>query len=585
MKPPNINIFFARLLVDRLVNEGVGLFLISPGSRSTPLAVAAAEHPDTDTRVIIDERSAAFYALGYARATGNAPALICTSGTAPAHYYPAIIEAYQSRLPLIVLSADRPGELQECGANQTINQKNIFGSYAVHLSFEAPDDTFDPYGALEDIENAIQQTWVQGKAMTMPMHFNCRFREPLAPDEELFPLQRLNGRVVAWYKNRPVDLTGYSQPEYSEEVNTVAALIAEKKRGIIIAGPESRYRHCPKLGELSDTLKWPVLSDIQSQFRFNAMEINGYPIGMYDLFIDCPDAMADLKPEIVLHFGGLPTSKRLNEYLKSLEGVEYIKIQNHERTIDPDGLETLRIVAYENLFAEQFRCRVKKPDGVEYLAAWMKTEYTAVKVISEYISAGQLDEISLPRVLLDTMLTKSALYLSSSMPIRDADSFMPVSKKAIQVGANRGASGIDGIIASACGFSSGCDRIVTVVIGDLAFLHDIGSLALVECNKKPVIIVLINNDGGGIFHFLPIARHGGVFEEFFGTPHGKRFARAGDIYGLSYNTAGTVDEFVSEYEELLQQNKSGIIEIIADREENYTKHREIRAKVHEALKA
>ncbi|MEZ5357883.1 MAG: 2-succinyl-5-enolpyruvyl-6-hydroxy-3-cyclohexene-1-carboxylic-acid synthase [Candidatus Zixiibacteriota bacterium] len=583
MTPPNINMFFARLLVDRLVNEGVSLFIISPGSRSTPLTVAAAEHPDTATKIILDERTAAFYALGFARATGNAPALVCTSGTALANYYPALIEAFQSRLPLIVLSADRPEELQGVGANQTIQQANIYGEYAVNLSFEAPDTTLDPYRILESIEQAIQKTWVQGKAMTMPLHINCRFREPLAPDDDSFPLQKMNGRVASWYKNRPVDLTGYSMPDYAEEVESLAQLIAGKKRGIIVAGPESRYRHCPKLGELSARLKWPIVCDIQSQYRFSTMEIGGFPIGHFDLFLDHEKAAEELKPDLVLHFGGLPTSKRLNGFLASLTGIDYIKIQQHERTIDPDGLETKRIIAHENLFAEQLRARVSENKDATYLAKWMKTEYAALTIINRFAADNNINEITLPKTVIEIMLSKSALYLSSSMPVRDADSFMPVSKKAIQVGANRGASGIDGILASACGFSAGCDRAVTIIIGDLAFLHDIGSLKLIRENKKPAIVVVINNNGGGIFHFLPIARHESVFEEYFGTPHGLTFGKVGEMYGLPYSTPKSVGEFSEAYLDLLKQGRSGIIELIADRQENPAQHAMIRERVHEAV--
>ncbi len=583
MKPPNINSFFARMLVDRLVNEGISQFIISPGSRSTPLTVAAAEHPNTKTKVILDERAGGYYALGYARATGNAPALVCTSGTALANYLPALIEAYLSRLPIVVLSADRPGELQECGANQTINQVDLFGMYAVGLSIDAPDENLDPFDILDNLERAIKSTWVQGRMMTMPLHINLRFREPLAPDEDEYPHKKLTARVAKWYKSRPMDLTGYNQPDYTEAVDRIIEKIDKKKNGIIIAGPESKYRHCLKLGELSTKLKWPILCDIQSQYRFNTMESSGYPIGVYDLFVDCEEAMLELRPGIVLHYGGLPTSKRLNTYLKSLEDIDYIKIQQHERTVDPDGLETERIVANENLFTEQLRVRIPESTDKDFLTKWIKTEYTALTALNTSMHDAPLDEISLPRTLIDIMTTKEALYLSSSMPIRDADSFMPVSRKAVQVGANRGACGIDGVMASACGFSAGAERPVNIVIGDLAFLHDISSLKLVIENDKPVIIIVINNKGGGIFHFLPIADHENVFEEFFGTPHDIGFEHAGDMYGLSYSAPATITDFKEVYEKLLKENKSGIIEIASDRKINHTVHRALRAHILEIL--
>ncbi|MCK5124772.1 MAG: 2-succinyl-5-enolpyruvyl-6-hydroxy-3-cyclohexene-1-carboxylic-acid synthase [candidate division Zixibacteria bacterium] len=582
-KPPNINGFFSRLLIDRLVNEGISYYIISPGSRSTPLAVAASEHPQVKTKVIIDERSAAFYALGYARASGCAPGLICTSGTAVANYFPAIVEAYQSRLPLVVLSADRPQDLQDCGANQTISQRNIYGRFAVCLAFDAPDDTLDPETVLDEIEKVVKKTWVQGSRMSMPLHINCSFREPLAPDEENYNHKQLNSKVAKWYKNRPVDLTGYNLPDYGDDIKWLAEQIKKRKKGIIIAGPETKYRHCAKIGMVSDKLNWPILADVLSQVRFVTQEIAGYPIGMYDSYIDSGDAIKHLKPEMIIHFGGLPTSKRLNQYLLSLKGIPYIKIQNHERTIDPDGIETRRIMAEPNLLVDQLLAQISTAPDKKYLAGWVKTDYQCLTELNRLEADGDLSEFTVPKSLVEILPTKDALFLSNSMPVRDADSFMPVSRKALQVGANRGASGIDGIIASACGFSAACERPVTILIGDLAFLHDIGSLRLVSEAEKPVIIIVINNNGGGIFSFLPIAKHEKVFEEYFGTPQKIDCQAAAQMTGITYDAPETLQQFKDACSMLVKENRSGLIEVTTDRTKNVKLHNTIRETICQVL--
>ena len=582
-KPPNINMFFARMLIDRLVNEGVNYFVISPGSRSTPLTIAAAEHPDVTTKIIIDERSAAFYALGYARSSGNAPGLICTSGTAAANYFPAVIEAYQSRLPLIVLSADRPGELQNIGANQTIQQRDIFGSFAVSETFEAPDDDLDPVAILDSIEIAVKGTWIQGRLMSMPLHLNCRFREPLAPQQSPYPYDRLRKQVAAWYKGRPVDLTGYSQPDYADEVELLAHSIENCARGIIIVGQQSRYRSCTKFGAISEKLKWPIVADILSQSRFTTQENPGHLLGAYDLYLDAPGVLDHLKPEMILHLGGLPTSKRLNQFLLACKGIPHIKIQSHASIIDPDGVQTHRIIADEDAFIEQLRCCIKDKTDTTWLSSWVKTDYISRTAINQFVADNRLNEVSLPPTVVELIPTKEALFVSSSMPVRDFDSFAPVSHKAVQVGANRGASGIDGIISSACGFSAGCERPTTVVLGDLACLHDIGSLKLIGSSAKPIIAIVINNNGGGIFHFLPIAEHDEIFETHFATPQNVSFASTAAMAGLPYSTPTTIDEFKQVFEGLLKSNSSGLIEIAADRKENVELHNSIRRAVHDAI--
>ncbi len=576
MTAPNINMFWAEMVTDELVHRGVTTFCVSPGSRSTPLTLAVADHPRAEIKVNLDERGSAFYAVGYARATGRAAAVICTSGTAVANMLPAVIEAYHSRLPITVLTADRPEELQNCGANQTINQGNIFGQYAVAgMTIEAPTDRSDPIPVLKKLDATLKVA-----PATAPVHINFRFREPLAPVEEAYDHNRMQQQLDQWQsemsKQAPPDQTASAEKSVSE----IASLIDGKAKGLIIAGPETPFRASRMIGKLSEKLKWPIVSDILSQQRHIP---NGHVIAHYDLYLDIEKIAEILKPEVILHIGGLPTSKRLNQFFLQNKGVEYLKLQDHNRTIDPDTLETKRIVCQPDRMLDQIITQVAENEKSEYLDQWADMDNRCGRFINDYFDQGAISEPQIANRLGASLTDGDALFLSSSMPIRDADSFIPHSIRDIFVGSNRGASGIDGVIASTCGFAAGSMRPTFLLIGDLAFIHDLNSLALAKKSDVPVIIIVINNNGGGIFHFLPVAGLTDHFENIFATPHGLSFENAAGLFDLPYHNPKRIIEFDECLKQTRADKHSAVIEIVGDRVQNIKEHENLREQLWQRL--
>lgn len=566
MKAANINIFFARLIIDHLVRRGIKLFCLSPGVRSAPLVMSVTEHPDTDIRVIIDERAAGYFAVGYTRATGQPAAVICTSGTAAANFFPSAVEGYQSRLPVIYLTADRPDELQDCGANQSINQKKLFGVYAPSsMILEAPDNSTDPYLVLSAINDALHN-------QTTPVHINCRFREPLAPTAEEYDFEKLQSRIEQWHAARDNNTAGRSL-DISQEAAKAASKINKKNYGLIVAGPEAPFRKTEKIFNLADALGWPVAADILSQHRFNP---DNNLCGLYDLYLDDERLTESFRPELVIHIGGLPTSKRLNQFLHHCKGIDYIKIQNHNRTIDPDHLETDRIVADPDEFIEELIPHLRTSGDSSKNKNWQDAEAECSRLLQTYSDKGSFSEPAVAWQVGEMISGGESLYLSNSMPVRDADGFIKPVSKDIPVGANRGASGIDGVIASACGFAAGSRRPTTLLIGDLALIHDLNSLDIAARSDYPVIIIVINNNGGGIFHFLPVSQFLKTFEEYVAAPHGLSFEYAAEMFDLPYYHPATIDKFQSFYRQARNNGKSAVIEITIDRRGNFAEHEAIR---------
>lgn len=574
MKDPNINIHFARLLIRELIRRGVTCFVVSPGSRSAPLTIAAHEEFDSPV-VIIDERAAAYFALGYARSAESPAAVITTSGTAAANLFPAVIEAYHSRLPLIVLTADRPEELQNCGANQTINQTNLFGVYAAGVTFEAPTDHTDPNRIIETIDD-LWKSIGDG-----PLHLNCRFREPLAPSPELYDFTSLAMRTDSASSGATFSATQQLSPEAAVQAGKAAEIINAACNGLIVVGPQLPAEKTIQITALAERLNWPVAADILSQIRFAADRKN--ILSHYDLYADTVTGDKRLTPEAIIHIGGLPTSKRLNQYLSVHKGIDCIKIQSHSRTIDPDHLETMRVVADVDLFLDQLLSLVDGRTDDQYLTEWVSLEQQASQFLSEYFADDHLTEPGVAYRLGQLLPPRGALFLSNSMPVRDADCLMRIDTSDLPVGCNRGVSGIDGVIASACGFAAGCERPTTLLIGDTAFLHDVGSLAIAVKSHHPIIIIVLNNNGGGIFSFLPIADFPAYFKRYFAVPHDLTFDAVSAAFKLPYHRPTTGAEFDLAYRTALEQNRSAVIEITSDRGRNRVEHETIRAQLRKYL--
>ena len=566
----DMNRFWAGLLVEELVRLGVDAFFLSPGSRCTPLTLAVAEHGAARATVHFDERACAFAALGFAKETGRPAALVCTSGTATVNYWPAIVEAAMSGVPLIVLTADRPPELQSAGANQAIDQQGLYGGY-VRWAFTLPCPSLEIPSemVLTTVDQAVYRA---GRSPRGPVQLNCMFREPLAPPpgEEW---SGIYGESVARWKESAIPYTRYA-PEAREPapegVQAASHALGECERGIVVLGqlpPQTRRGH---VTALLDALGWPVFPDIASGFRLGAAGRNLLPY--YDALL----AFETLRPDGVLHLGGPITSKRLLTLLHDYPPQHYVMAADTPERRDPSHRVTLRLDCAPDAFCRALTNRDVSWEAPRHRDGLVKASADAGECLRAHFEAQEtLSEPLVARHISSALPPDSVLFLGNSMPIRDMDMFAVADGPHARVHANRGASGIDGCVATAAGLALAAKGPVTAVLGDLAVLHDLNALNLLRSLEHPFALVVINNDGGGIFSFLPIAQHEHVFEPYFATPHGLRFEDAARMFGLRYICPQTPAEFSAAYREAIETGGATLIEVITDRAHNLMVHRQI----------
>ena len=566
---PDINFIWAGLIVDELIRNGIDTFIICPGSRSAPLALAIAGEPRAKALVHFDERAAAFFATGYATASGKPAVLVCTSGTAAANFLPGIIECSRKKLPLIVITADRPPELRKTGADQAIEQLGIFSEY-VRFQFDLPCPTTDipPAMVLTTVDQAVYRA---RRSPGGPVHLNCMFREPLAP---VIHAGKAGDYLTELSRHREGTLpyTTYHAPAASlDAVATVQAVRALNavKRGVIVVGKLRSSGERDAVLRLAEKLQWPVFPDVTSTLRLTPAA--GPVIHHFDQMLLSARFAASLDIDGVLQVGGRMTSKRLNLFLESRGLKHYVMVLNHPLRNDPSHQVTLRLEAGGEVFCRAVTPQVKARRASSSLAATQALSRQIAARIGK-VAGGSLSEPGTARLISRHLPSGHGLFLSNSMPVRDMDMYGAVRPGDIAIGANRGASGIDGIIASAAGFARGLGRPVTLVIGDLAALHDINSLAILAANRLPVTIVVMNNNGGGIFSFLPVARLEADFERLFGTPHGYHFEHAAAMFGLPYARPRTCSEFIRAYARAARGKGPALIEVVTDRDGNIRLH-------------
>ena len=580
-KTSNLNSLWAALIVEELLRNRINYFCLSPGSRSTPLVSAVALNKSTKSLMHLDERGAAFHALGYARANGRPAVLICTSGTAVANYMPAVVEASMEMVPMILLTADRPPELRQSFANQTVDQVKIFGDYVRwHFDLPCPDENIPGEFVLTTIDQALYRSI---RMPAGPVHLNCMFREPLVPDDAQADSNTYTSRVKAWHQSKQ-PYTRYQAPSLAIDANQqkkLASAINDTESGLLIIGRLKNQAERLSVQRLSEKLGWPTLADISSGLRLGASSENIIPY--YEHILSHKPA-SDLQGSTVLHVGGRLTSNRLLQFLDNVQLKDYIMVSDHPFRHDPIHRVTMRFEADIALMAESLLPMISK-DRNQKPSDRLKGSTRIVDDALEEITGNnmQLSEPACARLISRLISSDSGLFLASSMPVRDMEMFADARGPAVPVGCNRGASGIDGTIASAAGFSAGLDKPVTLLIGDLAFIHDLNSLAMLKSLSHPMVIVVINNNGGGIFSFLPIAERKDIFEPFFGTPHSLAFENAAHMFGLDYHVPETTDSFVSCYQSAQAKGTSAIIEVKSDRNENHKIHQEIRQKIIAAL--
>ena len=570
------NQFWADLIIEELVRLGVCRFCIAPGARSAPLVLAAARNPGAETCVHYDERGLGFFALGYISAARKPAAVIVTSGTAVANLFPAVIEASKKKLPLILLTADRPVELQKTGAHQTIQQGRIFGDYCrAAVDFPCPGPDVGPEFVLTTVDHAVYKS---RHGYPGPVQLNCPFREPLtAPSEQARP-RPVPPSLKPWLLAiKPYTVYGdYVKQPDAAALDAAADILNQIKRGIILLGKTSSPEEQAAVLDVARRLQWPVFPDITSGLRTGALapEVISY----FDLLLLSRDKTPVkewlTRCDAVLQFGGRLTSKRCHEWLAGHSLKHYFMVLDHPLRHDPLHKVTWRMETRIRDFCLGMTSRLKErtsPDWFQPAAEWDAAIHSRLNRQTE--KRKGINEPAVARLLSRMLPSGHGLFLANSMPLRLMDMFADRDAAKFSVGANRGASGIDGTVASAAGFAAGLGRPVTLLTGDQAFLHDLNSLSLLARSTHPLICVILNNFGGGIFSFLPLKVTDREHERFFAASHDFRFAAAAELFGIQYRHPQSVDEFKDDYQWALRQKKSTCIELHYDRTLNVAEHR------------
>jgi 2-succinyl-5-enolpyruvyl-6-hydroxy-3-cyclohexene-1-carboxylate synthase len=573
----SINILWGCLIIEELIKNGIDYFCISPGSRSTPLTYAAAVNGGVHKTIFFDERSAAYHALGYAYASGKPAVLICTSGTAAANYYPAIIESSQRNIPLIIFTADRPPELRETGANQTIDQVRLYQSYVRWFyDMPCPTEEIAPEMICSNIDYAVSKAIMPPYAG--PVHLNWMFREPLAPDVPSVSesYQRQCDKLLSSIK--PSTCYGQSKISLSDTIiKEIATEIEHSETGILVLGELPLTLDKKLLEKLITKLKWPVFPDILSGFR-NA-SFSREIINYYDQILLSDKIQNEIKNLTVLQIGGRITSKRFLSAIHLYKPRKYIMITDHPQRYDPAFKVTARYYSDLNLMLKKIVPLIKTKTKSSLVEKFINYQYKVSDILKDKLNMKEvINEISTAQIISELIPNNWGLFIGNSMPIRDMDMYAQTGSN-IFIAANRGASGIDGTLSSATGFARGLGKPVTVILGDLAFLHDLNSLFMVMTYQLPVQIIVINNGGGGIFSFLPVASYKKVFEQFFAAKHSLTFEQAAKLFNISYMWPKTNSDLKHSYLTALKSEKPVLIEIATKRNDNYDYHMEIQNKI------
>jgi 2-succinyl-5-enolpyruvyl-6-hydroxy-3-cyclohexene-1-carboxylate synthase len=552
-----------RAFVDELARCGLRDACTSPGSRCTPLVLSLAREPRLRCHSHIDERCSGFFALGLAKATGAPVAVTCTSGTAAAELLPAAIEAHEAGVPLLILTADRPPELRENGAGQTIDQVKLFGS-AAKWFFEVGthEPTRERLRWMRTL--ACRAYWRALEGRPGVVHLNFPLREPLVQDEPL-PADG-TGRP----DGRPLVTCTPARPAAPEDARSLAVPVAAARRGVVVAG---RYERDTALGEAASAFcaaaGWPLLADPLSGARRGEAAV-----AHYDALLRHGSFAASVTPDLVLRVGDLPTSKPLRGWLASLSDVPQAAIEQEGRWQDPDAALCRRFALEPAAALRALAQDAPAPDP-DWLASWRSADERAAEALLGVLGAGGLSEPAVAAELGVLLPERATLFVASSMPVRDIESFWPVRADPPRVLCNRGANGIDGTVSSAFGAAAAGPGPTVLLIGDVALAHDIGGLLAARRLELDLTIVLIDNGGGGIFDFLPVAAtQADIYTRHIATPIGLDFAQAARLYGLEHEPVADVLAFRAALERALTQRPqcAGIIEVRTDRAENVALH-------------
>ncbi|MEM9159150.1 MAG: 2-succinyl-5-enolpyruvyl-6-hydroxy-3-cyclohexene-1-carboxylic-acid synthase [Verrucomicrobiota bacterium] len=551
---PNVNALWCHVLVETLATKGMEYAVICPGSRSSPLAFAFSNCASIEALPVLDERSAAFFALGLAKRTGKPASLVCTSGTAAANFFPAVIEASEGGVPLMVLTADRPPEMRQCSAGQTIDQVKLYGHYVkeqIDMALPEASESMLRY-ARETASYFYEQSTGSGKG---PVHLNLPFRDPLPPMRDEAFAASLDGRMIGGIlkgsdlaesakSSRVVDLSGF----------------VDTDEGVLIVGPNSPVaseRWVSGLTGLAERLAWPILCDGLNPLRNANAGVS--MVTRYDSICRSKKFVEKFQPKKAIVVGELPTSKVLRGWLASID-LEIVFLSELDRNLDPGYSRSLRIEC--DIAADQVAFEGRSRGN--FFDAWMRAEDLASGFLQKKIDVTQpLFEGKIASVLSRELQEGASVLFSNGMPPRDCEFFWERGEGRQNTYFNRGVNGIDGVLSTAVGVAHGGDPTV-LVIGDLALLHDTNGALLGRVLDGSLTIVLINNAGGGIFEMLPVAQFGQTFEDFFACDQGVNFANWAKTYGIGYQSIENWEE-LREAVRVLPQKGVRLLELRTDR--------------------
>ncbi len=566
---------------DELVAAGLRHVCISPGARSTPLTLTLATHPRLRAWSHIDERSGSFFALGIAKATRSPVAVVCTSGTAAANFFPAVIEAAYAHVPLVVLTADRPAELRDCGAGQAIDQLKLYGSHVkwfVEVGDAKAGERY--FRTLGSRAMAAARATPAG-----PVHLNFPFREPLVPVG--WPGAGADGsfdRDDACRPCEPFSRTTVHTPVLLPDTGTVCELaeaLAARPRGLVVCGAyDGGASHAAAVTRLAELLRYPVLADPTSQLRSGPHDTSRV-VDTYDALLRDDSFASRVAPEVVVRIGPMPASKALASYLRCHPDSLQIVIDPCGPWNDPLHMAA-RIIRCEPLalceaVIGRLEARPVRPvEDRHWLPAWLGAQRFARAAIAErLVSMVELFEGKVFTQLERLLPDGACLYVGNSMAVRDLEAFWPAGRRAVRVLCNRGANGIDGFVSSGLGAAAVTEGPLVVVTGDLAFYHDMNGLLAAKRYGLRAVIVVLNNDGGGIFSYLPQARCGDAFAEYFLTPHGLDFRAAAELYGCAFVRIASWEQFSDAVAGALRAPGTTIIEVPIDRARSVELHQAI----------
>ena len=572
----NPNIQWADLFVNELAACGLQAVCIAPGSRSTPLTLAFARHPTINHYLHLDERSAAFFALGLALATDRPVALLCTSGTAAAEFHGAIIEAYQSHVPLLVLTADRPHEVRYSGANQTIDQVKMYGDHVL-WSFDMAIPQANAAGlTLRALKTLAGRAYGLADGVVKgPVHLNFPFRQPLEPEGPPLPAISALDRPAVKIER------GLLAPT-PQQIDQLTTIINQHERGLIICGPGCPGGDFPaQVAKLATASGYPLVTDPLSGVRFGVPVEGGLVLGGYETYLQS-SKLPWVQPDVVLRFGAVPTSKWLNSYVSGNVPTHLIHIRENGVWADDSHLVNYFLQADPSTVCTQLAGALTPRSGSTWATALQSTEATCQQVTRRYLAEHFFDGAVVATVV-ELLPAEARLMIGNSLPVRHLDQLGAPKAQPLTVFGNRGASGIDGVTSTALGIAAASDEPLVLITGDVAFYHDMnGLLAIKQQGLQNVTIVLLNNNGGGIFRRLPIAKFEPEFTPLFLTPHDLDFSHAARLYGLHHVGVADHAAFAQAFDQSVHGNVPTVIEVQTD---GVTDQQHQRALVQQVLNA